>query len=858
MNIYDISVNYIKSPVGIKSGTPRFGWKLDSYATQEYYEIRLCSDKGENYTTGKIKSRLSDNIVCDGFTPTFRTLYTVRITVWTEGKDTATGLSSFETALPPDGWKAQWIKPKFPLRRWAMYFKRDFIADKTVKKAKMYTSGLGYCEIYLNNQKINNSCLEMPITNYEIEIPYRTYDVTNFIQKENAVGMLVGDGFYAQNIAWNNLFEAYGVVNIINYSENVCMIIQLEIEYTDGDILYVCSNDTWKALKSPITLNNIYGGENYDARLESPGWCLFGSKLPWEETEIDSNVPAGTLTPCIMPPVRVLREINPINMSCLQDAALFVYDMGENFAGVVEINIPACPAGTEIVMRFAETIDESGNLDMRSTGAFATNVIQQDRYITAGKKEGEIWSARFTYHTFRYVEISGLYKYDADITKLPVKITGLALGTDLEQTGNFECSYDLLNRLQTVSLRTFLSNYHSYPEDCPGREKCGWTGDAQLLSDTLIMNYDMAASYEKYLNDILSMYELRGFIPMITPGRRPAPGVPLWGIASVIMPYNLYRYYGNIQILEKSYDMMKAWEKNLESHCENYLSDWGFGDWIPPIGNDNIRRVPTSHTATLAHIETLTLLIKIADILGRADDISGYIQLKNAIIRAFNDKYYNPHTHDYGYQATDAAAYMLDICPDGQEVIRSAVNLIQNEDKYEMTTGIYGNKMLIPSLFENSYGDIALKLLFDKNHFNFRSMLEDNATSIWEDLSMCHIGMPKDKHVSSYNHPMHGSFMYFVYSCIAGIQPLEPAFRKFKVSPKNTELITSYRAEFESPYGKIVSERKNKDYFIEVPSNTVCLFELNVPAKISGALLQQNENRIYSVWLNPGKYEINS
>ena len=538
-----------------------------------------------------------------------------------------------------------------------------------------------------------------------------------------------------------------------------------------------------------------------------------------------------------MPPVRIMRELPAVSVKCASGASdgAWIFDLGENFAGIYEVRIPAnSPRGAVYVFRTSEALNAGGALDHRSTGAFATQCIQQDIYIARGGPEPEIYRPRFTYHGFRYVEITGIHDFSKGYGTMPEAdmIKGLQLSTDLRQTSYFDSSCDDINDLQKLMHNTFRSNYHGYPEDCPAREKCGWLGDAEVVSNWALLNYDMTSSYEKYMDDIRTTTEVYGTWQMISPGKRGCgEASPLWGCAQIIIPYYMWQYTGNRSVIEDNIDLMRKWVDHETARATDHIISEGLGDWDPAGGNNNPRRMPVAHSSTFMYYEICARMAEISDAFGYGDG-DKYRALAEEIKAALIKEFYDAGKHTYGYWGSNGVALLLGIFPDGDRaaLLEETVRMIR-DDGYRMPTGIYGNKYLVPALMKAGYGNDAVTYLFNRFAPSFGTMMDEGATTIWEEPDM-HFVEKRPVSVASYNHPMHGGFLYSLTTCLAGIEPLAPGFRRFRIKPSFVKGVSRLAAEFDSPFGRIgIVYNKRKDgpgysYTVTVPANTQAVLEV--------------------------------
>jgi len=843
LSLYDFSVNGVLSPSFVPCDGLRFSWKLSgdrSAIYQKSYSLILKVGETVLWESGTVFSDRSIEIACPAALPA-RSDLTLFLKITDCFDEEAKAQYSFSTALRKEDWKAKWIKPKRFMESWAPYLQTCFDADPaSIVSARLYVCGLGCGEYTVNGQKISEDLIDPPMTNYEREVLYRIYDVKSYIQAHNALTALLGEGWYSQSQVWGPGTYKYG---------NPCLLAQLEILYADGRRQIVATNETdWYTRYSPITLNNLYAGECYDCRLETEDILLWkGSRDGWESVILDT-VPKGEPVFAQIPPVKILKKLTAKSVRAVSgmDDGVWIIDIGENIAGFAEFHMPPSPVGHQYVFRFAETVNPDGSLDVRSSGSFAIQCVQQDTYISRGDPEGEVWRPRFTYHAFRYIEITGFYNCEVYGSEPDLDFaTGYMISTDLTQSGSFSCSNEDLNRLQTVMMSTFRSNYHGFPEDCPGREKCGWLGDAQVVCNTGIMNYQLEASYEKYLHDIRTQTEVYGAWHMIAPGQRGCgEATPLWGCAQILLPYCLYTYYGDEHAVYENWDLMQKWVEHEAADARDYIITRGLGDWCPPCGHESPRRIPVEESSTQMFYEICLRMSELCSAL-QLEGKEHYEALAAHIKESYIRHFWNAGKHRYSTWGSCGVAYMTGLYPDGEKeaLTRAMIDLIKTDD-YEMPTGIYGNKYLIPALCEVGACDEAMEILFNRRHISFGTMLDDGATSLWEALELKGKGQPRDLHTSSYNHPMHSGFAYFMYAYIGGIRPLKPGFAAFEVAPCRFTDIDWADVSHETPYGKIaLSYRKEEEktvFVLSVPANTTAHFSFDGVKKI----LSSGEHRI--------------
>ncbi|MBP1587991.1 MAG: family 78 glycoside hydrolase catalytic domain [Clostridia bacterium] len=854
MKLYDLRINGAAPCLNVPAEGLRVSWKIDSdnvnvFQKKSRIVISKIGNKFGNKTESKAGSKtgsLGNEIVFDtgvredgesnevAVDAVLERETDYEITVWagdSHGNEASITEGFLTELAAPEEGEGVWIKPEEHISGWAPYMRTKFeLPEKEIKKAILYGVGLGIGEFYINGQRTDDCYLEPSSTNYEKTILYRANDVAALLKGgANCLAVLLGEGFYSQSRVWGSNGMVYG---------DECVWVKLRIVFEDGTEQLVLSDTAnWKYKYSPVSTNNIYAGEIYDSRLETPDFALpEGSEHGWGPV-VEDNTPKGELTPCLMPPVRIIREIPCISYHCEsgRNDGAWIFDLGENFAGIYEFRIPAySPRGAVYVFRTAEALSPAGNLDHRSTGGFATQCIQQDIYIAKGLPVDEVYRPRFTYHGFRYVEVTGIHDFSKGYGTEPTtdRIKGLALSTDFAKAGSFCSDCEDLNRLDRVMQNTFRSNYHGYPEDCPAREKCGWLGDAEVVCNWGLYAYDMIPSYEKYMDDIRTTDEVYGVWQMIAPGKRGCgEASPLWGCAQIIIPYWMWKLRGDCAVVRKYWPLMQKWVRHEQDRANDFIINEGLGDWCPPGGNDLPTRIPVEHSSTMMFYEIAAKMAELSDAFGYGCG-DQYRSLAAQIADAINRHFYDYGNHTYGYRASNGVALLLGFYPEGErEALLGATVKLLASDGFRMHTGIYGNKYLIPVLFDEKLGDEAMKYLFGRDATSFGTMLDDNGTSLWEDLGLNFREPDRSVGVASYNHPMHGGVLYVYYEHIAGIKPVEPGFRRFAVKPADLSDVNCLDVSYESPYGTIrvsygPAEGGTRRYVVTVPANTTCDVEI--------------------------------
>lgn len=650
----------------------------------------------------------------------------------------------------------------------------DFSLATSAKSATLRISGLGCFELYVNGRKIGNQVLAPVQTDYDHRIFYLTFEVASQLRTgQNAIGVMLGEGFFAQSVVrgrhgWAE--ESYGEKRLR---------MQMDITCTDNTVCRIVSDSGWFAAAGPIISDNVYAGEVYDARNEISGWAEPEPIRSEEWTPVTLLPPPGGIMLEQEPEIescQVIREIRP-NSVTYPDPDTAVFDLGENIAGWARIQVNE-PRGTRLELCFAEELDASGQLDPASTGVFATHCIQTDVYICRGDTGGESWEPRFTYHGFRFVSMTGC-SHRPELETL----TGIVVHTAVATDGEFQSDHQFLNTVYQMARRTLLGNLHGVPSDCPARERCGWLGDAQVMAEFAICNFDMGKFWRKYMDDIASS-SLNGIPTMIAPGRRRCgEATPAWGSTVVQLPWYLYLYYGDTATLTKQYELMRRWVAHLESKAADGIVSYGLGDWCPP-GTVNPKETPVALTSTAYYYYDAWLLSRIATIIGNPDDTAKYAALATSIKTAFQKRFYQLEHNSFGSQTADAFALFLGLVPDGNEQATAdalAQDILEKHNGH-FSTGITGLKYLFGELCCYGYEDLAVETICRTGYPGFADLIQQGATTLWETWEKNPADEPTPR---SRNHPMQAGFAAWFHQTLCGIRPdpAMPAFQHVIIAP---------------------------------------------------------------------------
>jgi len=823
IQIKKLKCEYLDNPLGIDILNPRLSWILESDQRgqkQTAYQIlvaesieQLNTGNADLWDSGKVISDKTNQIEYSGVELKPRQECFWKVRVWDkEGEVSDYSESAFwEMGLldsldynDPNrpAWLAKWIG--FPEIETPI-FRKQFVAKKKIRRARAYICGLGYYELYMNGQKVGDHVLDPAQTDYEQRTFYVVYDILDLLKfGDNALGIILGNGWYNQNIVWGRGFS-YGQPGVI---------CQLVIDYENGETEIIGSDGTFKVTSSPILNNNVYAGEEYDARLEIVGW----SESEFDDSNWQNAKWISDLSPILknqnLPAIKKIKTLKPISIN-QPKFGVYVYNMGQNFSGWVKLKIEAS-AGTIVYLRFAERLFDDGMIDPSTTGPGATKVVQTCTYICKGDGE-EIWEPRFTYHGFQYVELTGL-SFEPSLET----IEGVVVHTAVKSSGKFNCSDKMINRIHEAALWTELTNLHGVATDCPHRERCGWLGDALITAEMTIYNFDMVLFWSKFIEDIETTR--RGKLPQnITPGKRLCGAKPDWQMAYILVPWYLYVYYGDKRILEQHYDGMKLLMDHFQKSSEDHTLPDGFGDWCEP-GNIWPKNTDPLLTTTAFYYHVAGIMRNIAEVVG--DNKQNYDELSSDIKSAFLNKFYDEDKKTFGSQCADSMALMFDLVPKGcgQRIADSIAKDVMEKHDCHFTTGIFGIRYLYWALANYGYEKEAVQLINQTTAPSLGHIFSLGATTIWERI-------PLDDEMaklckSSLNHPMQGGFTAWFYQGICGIEadPENPGFKHFFLRPQLTEQLEFAEAEFNSIHGLILSKWSNKNdefhWKIVVPVNS--------------------------------------
>jgi len=838
------------NPIGLDVQQPRFSWQLVSdqrNVSQTAYEIVVSSGKSTAWKSAKIMSDRSVHVPYGGTALQSGKKYKWEVRVWdNNGKPSAWSEPAFfQTALlNTSDWTAKWIEADFvedSINRPAQYFRKQFSATKKIASATVYITAHGMYEAQINGKRVGDAYLTPGWTSYNKRLQYQVYDVTGLLQNgANTIGVMVGNGWYRGYLAWAGNKDSYG--------KKTGLLMQLDINYTDGTTAKIISDQTWKSSTGSIRYTEIYHGETIDAREEKAGWLTVNyNDANWPGVKVQ-NYPNDNLLATYNEPVKKHETFKPLKIFTTPKGEK-VIDFGQNLVGWVIVKANG-NAGDKITIRHAEVLDKNGNFYIDNLRAAKTTAT----YILAGKGE-EAFEPHFTFYGFRYIKIEGANEIK------PENFTAVALYSDMKPTGTFISSNALINQLQHNIQWGQKGNFLDVPTDCPQRdERLGWTGDAQAFSRTAAFNFGVNNFFAKWLRDVEADQRPSGKVPHVIPNvlQQEAGASAGWADAANIIPWNMYLAYGDKKILENQYSSMKNWVGYMEKESKNYLWNTGshFGDWLfyrPFDDNDGRSAVTDKYMiAQCFFANSVQVMINAAKVLGKNDDVAKYTGLLKNVKEAFVKEYLTPNGR---LVSSTQTAYVLalnfDMLPEDmrEQTVQKLVDNIKSYNNH-LTTGFLGTPYLCHVLSRFGKTDLAFTLLMQESYPSWLYPVKMGATTIWERWN----GIRPDStfepaSMNSFNHYAYGAIGDWMYRVVAGLDTYDdaPGYKHIKIQPHIGGGLTNVSASLQTYYGKASSGWKvegNKIIMdIEIPANTTAT--VFVPA-LNKETITENGNAVSS------------
>jgi hypothetical protein len=833
----DLRCEYAVNPMGVDALHPRLFWKLESQGRDERqtaYQILAASstqlltqDKGDLWDSRRVSSDESIHIAYAGkpLKSSQQILWKVRAwdvrgqaSAWSPAATWTMGL------LSESDWQAHWIGASATNYE-SLFLRREFTVKSGLRRALAHVCGLGQYEMTVNGSKAGDDLLSPGWTKYDKTCLYDTRDLTPLLHEgPNAVGLLLGDGMYRviRTTRFSKFNGSFGPLKAVAH---------IRLEYADGSTEIISTDDHWRVHSGPMTFCSIYGGEDYDARLDPRGWNQPGfDDSQWEHARLVAG-PGGTLRglSCAAPPLRTFEVFEPASVSRLSNN-VSVYDLGQNAPIIPRLKVTG-PAGSSVKIIPAELIKDDGSVDRASCG-------KKDAWWldTLAGTGGETWFPKFFYHGCRYLQVER--EPAAEGGELPTveSLAGVVVHSSSAPVGQFACSNELFNRIHRLIRWAQRANMVSLLTDCPHRERLGWLEQAHLNGPSLRYEFDLDQLYTKAMNDMADSQLKDGLVPNIAPEYVVFKGAfrdsPEWSSACVLVPWQQYEFAADLELLRKHYETMKRYVAYLGSTATNCIVGHGLGDWfdLGPNPPGVAQLTPISLTGTAFYYQDTSILAQVAALLGRKEDAKIYRQLADQIRAAFNRTFYNSATHQYatGSQCANSMALVMGlVAPADRPAVLDAVVADVRAHGNALTAGDVGYGYLLRALAEGGRSDVIFAMNNQSDKPGYGYQLKLGATSLTESWSA--------RRANSQNHFMLGQIMEWFYHEIGGIgcDPAGPGFKKIIIAPQLAGDLTWARTSYDSIRGRISSEWKRDGakfkLRIGIPPNTAAT--IFIPAK---------------------------
>lgn len=816
MKLVNLRVNQIKEPMGFQITPISFSWiviesgeaKLQKWARVTVYADDLCVfDSGEDQDANSLDYQIPLALLP-------RTSYRWTVEVCGDNAETAIAVSWFETGKADEAWLGKWISTKSKEHS-SVVLAKELTLNQTVQKARIYFCGLGAYELYLNHQKVGDEYLSPGYHSYDFHLQVQTYDVTQMLlEGHNEWSIWLGDGWFKGRFGFDG-----GYTNI--YGDRHYAIGELHIEYADGSRVIIGTDESWLCKKSPITFANIYDGEVYDARIDI-------SEIADEIIALEPNG-CGALSDRYGLPIVKKEQFEPISVLQTPNGET-VLDFGQNLTGWVEFD---CKLGKDqsITLSASEILQQDSfyNGNLRTAKA-------QFVYISDGEQAHV--RPHFTFYGFRYMKV------ECEAMALVSDFTAFHLRSDIDQIGEVQTGNDKVNRLFQNALWSQKDNFLDVPTDCPQRdERMGWTGDAQVFSQTACYNMHVPAFFRKYLWDMRAEQEaLQGSVPNIVPrlkeGMVSEHGASPWADAAVIIPWTVYRHFGSETLLAETYSGMKAWvECQRQKAVENGLIQGGFhfADWLA-LDNDQpgpFGKTDPLYIANAYYYHCTHILAQAAHVLGMPEDAMRYdeaaLRIKEAIKKAYFDE---NGCCICKTQTASALAIIFDLLPQSRMEEGNTLHKRVIDNHRHLNTGFVGTTMLCPALTLTGHHETAVDLLLNEDYPSWLYSVNLGATTIWERWnSVLADGSISSEGMNSLNHYSYGSIVGWMYSDVCGIRPESAGFAQARIEPKPDKRLGFAKGTIKSAAGSYTSSwRYEADgmvaYEVEVPFHAQAVIRL--------------------------------
>jgi hypothetical protein len=840
----DLRCDYAADPLGVDSENPRMSWKLEGNQRGQRQTAReifvssspdlLARNSGDLWDSGKI---LSDDTIQVGYAgkklDSFQNVYW-KVRIWdargkiSESKPVAWTMG----VLQKSDWQANWIAAPDAVISNNFIFRREFVVRSKLKRALVNICGLGQYQLSLNGEKVGDEFLAPGWTKYDKTCLYDTFDITKSLERgKNAVGIELGNGMY--NVIGGGRFakfkSSFGTQKVI---------AQVRLEYDDGSVEFVGTDESWRVNRSPITFDSIYGGEDFDARLVQKNWDKIAfDASDWQRANIVDG-PGGELRglSCAAPPVREFESHKPAASWTLANGDK-VFDLGQNASHVPKISVTGL-AGSNFKIFPSELTNADGSVNQSSMGGGHRGYIWCK--FTKGTDGDETWSPKFFYAGCRYLQIHCSPAQTGGALPKIESVSGIVIHSASEPAGEFECSDDLFDHVFNLVRWAQQNNMVSILTDCPHRERLGWLEQDHLNGPSLRYDFGLSQMFTKIVNDISDSQLNNGLVPTTAPEyaifrnrndanrlRNDFGDSPEWSSSFILIPWQQYEFDGDLDLFRKYYGAMKDYLVYLGGRATNDIVNYGLGDWydLGPKEPGVSQLTPVALTATAFYFEDANILSRAAGLLGKSDDAKFYSGLAENIRVAFNRRFYDATSRVYatGSQCANAVPLVFGICDDSNRaVVVDAI--VRDVRKNGLTAGDVGYRYLLRALADGGRSDVIFKMINQTNKPGYGMQVAKGKTSLTEAWNGG----------SSQDHFMLGQIQEWFFHDLAGIQnaPDSVGFRKIVIAPHVVGDLKWVRASYDSVRGKIVSDwgHDNGRFTLEVsiPPNTTA--EIFVPA----------------------------
>ena len=832
--VLPVRLEHHREPFGIGEPEPRGSWSVRTDLRdwrQAAYELEIEPEQGPVWSSGRVESAESVLLPWGAPPLSSRERRSVRVRVWERGAVAPSGWSDATTVeaglLEESDWTARLIQPAPAAAAAdraapAALLRREFVLERPIVRGRLYATAHGVYEAQLNGATVGDHVLAPGWTSYTHRLRYQTYDVTDLlVEGPNALGVLLADGWYRGYLGFGGKREVYG--------DRTGAFLQLEAEHSDGSRTTVASDGFWRTAYGPISRADIYNGETFDARAELPGWSSPRfDDAGWAAVDL-ATLDVSTLVAPTGPPVRRTERV-AVKEVLRSPSGKTLVDFGQNLVGRLRLNLPDAEAGTTITLRHAEVL-EHGELGVRPLRA----ALQKDSVILDGRGP-RVWEPRFTFHGFRYAEITG-WPRELDHSE----VEAVVVHTDMRPTGSFACSDPLVTRLHQNVVWGMRGNFVDVPTDCPQRdERLGWTGDLAVFAPTAGFLYDTAGMMRSWLADLAAeQADHDGVVPIFVPfADISPPGFPPlqpeagWGDAAILVPWALYQARGDTGLLADQWDSMTRWLEIFETRAGAHLDfpegGFMFGDWLDtaaPPDNPAAARTPWQCVALAYLAQSADILAQAADLLGHDSD--AYRRLASRAAERFRAEYVTPTGRlAYPSQTAYALAISLDLLLPEQRAHAGRLLAEQvRADGFHIASGFLGTPYVCEALARSGELATAYELLLQRGVPSWLYPVTMGATTIWERWdSMLPDGAINPGEMTSFNHYALGAVADWLHRTVAGLASAEPGYRRLRIAPRPGPGITSASAEHDSPYGPAaVSWTLDGSTFtldVNVPANT--------------------------------------